>query len=153
MDSNTLVFAKVLVDSEGTNYCGITTDLYHKELEKLAQANKRDGESLQQSYVRLSQESETGALLLKAALWAPAPKQAPQDFVSRKKPEPIGEAARELDGLATELARRKGISRERASGQLMADPSRQELVRRVLAEEKAATREVSAQRWPMPARV
>jgi hypothetical protein len=62
MDSNTLTFAKVLVDSEGRNHCGITSDQYHKELEKLAAANKRDGESLQQSYVRLSQETETGAL-------------------------------------------------------------------------------------------
>jgi hypothetical protein len=153
MDKNVLTFAKMLVDSDGRNHCGITSDVYHEQLQKLAIANKRDGESPQQAYVRVAEQTEAGALLLKAALWAPAPRQAAQDLVSRKRPEPIGEAARELDELAAELARSKGISRERASGQLMADPSRQELVRRVLAEEKAATADVRAQRWPMPARV
>jgi hypothetical protein len=87
-----------------------------------------------------------------AALWAPAPRQAAQDFRCPRSPSRLARR-RELDELATEMARSKGISRERASGQLMADPSRQELVRRVLAEEKAATREVRDQRWSMPARV
>jgi hypothetical protein len=38
MDSNTLTFAKVLVDSDGRSDCGITSDVYHEQLQKLALA-------------------------------------------------------------------------------------------------------------------
>jgi hypothetical protein len=108
MDKGVITFAKVLIDSEGRNDLGVTSDIYHSELQKLAKANKRDGESVEQAYVRLGQETETGALLLKAALWAPAPKQAPQDFADRKSPEPIGPAARELLGRAKNITPVRG---------------------------------------------
>ena len=153
MDSNTLTFAKILVDSEGRNHCGVTSDVYHKALEKLAAEHKRDGDSLQQSYVRVAEQTEAGALLLKAAIWAPAPKQAPQDFADRKGPAPLGPAARELRALAEQMGRAKNISPERASGRILQDPSMKELRDRVLAEEKAATGAVERQRWPMPARM
>jgi hypothetical protein len=119
----------------------------------LRRANKREGESVEQAYTRLAETTESGSLLLKAAIWAPKPKQAPQDLVPRKKPEPLGPAAREMQAIAEEMARAKGISSDRAVGRIMQDPGRQELVRRLLAEEQAATREVRAQRWPMPEKV
>jgi hypothetical protein len=153
MDSNTLTFAKMLVASEGKNHCGITSDVYHEQLEKLAAENKRNGESLQQAYVRMAEQTEAGALLMKAALWAPAPKQAAQDFADRKGPEPLGPAARELRELAEQMGRAKNITAERAAGRILQDPSLKELRDRVMAEEKAATANVERQRWPMPAKV
>jgi hypothetical protein len=153
MDSNTLTFAKLLVDSDGKNHCGITSDVYHEQLEKLALANKRDGESPQQAYVRVAEQTETGALLLKAALWAPAPRQAAQDFANPKGSEPIGPAARELRELAEEMGRAKKITPERAAGRILQDPSMRELRDRVMAEEKSSTANVARQRWPMPEKI
>jgi hypothetical protein len=144
---NTLVFAKCLV--EDGNHCGITSDVYHNELEKLARANRRDGESLQQSYVRMAEQTEKGALLLKAAIAAPKPKAAPQDLVPRSKPKPAGPASRELDEMAREMARAKKISFEQAHTALQTDPTRAELVARMRREEREATNRVASARWPI----
>jgi hypothetical protein len=149
MDRNVLTFAKVLVDSNGQNHCGITSDVYHAELEKLARENKRDGESLQQAYVRMSEQTESGRLLMKAALWGPAPVQAAQDFVN-PRPEPIGEASKELEELARYMARSKNWTYERAYSELYTDPERKALVDRVKREEADTTARVRAQRFPMP---
>jgi hypothetical protein len=150
---NTLTFAKVLVDSNGANHCGFDSSVYHKALEDYAKEHKRPSETLQQGYSRLGMEDEIGRTLLKAALWAPAPRQAAQDFADRKGPEPIGEAARELRTLAEEMGKAKRISPERAAGRILQDPSMKQLRDRVLAEEKAATANVERQRWPMPAKM
>lgn len=147
---NLLTFAKILVDSGGVNTCGITADIYHVELEKLARANKRGGESVHQAYARLGRETETGALLLKGALWGPKPRQAPQDL-PLPKPNPTTEAGRELQELAEFMAKEKNISGERASGRILADPSRKDLLQRLMREEREATREVRDQRWSLPA--
>jgi hypothetical protein len=147
--SNTLTFAKVLVDSDGRNHCGVTSDIYHAELEKLAKANKRDGESVQQAYVRVSEQTEAGSLLLKAALRAPAPapKQEVQDLPAR--PEPAGEASAELERLARFEAKAKGGSYEQNYVRLLTSPEHKQLVMRARAEELHATRMVADSRWPL----
>jgi hypothetical protein len=89
-------------------------------------------------------------LLFKAAMIAP-PRQAAQDFPLPKKPEAAGPASRELDALAREMARDKGISFQQAHAQLQSDtdPERKALVARVRREEMDATRMIRDQRWPI----
>ena len=64
---------------------------------------------------------------------APEPKQQPQDFVANGKPK-MTDGERELDRLASDMARREGISKERAAGRILG--TNKELLRRLLAEEK-----------------
>jgi hypothetical protein len=152
---NTLTFAKVLISSNGRNHCEVTSDVYHKALEDLARANKRAGESLQQSYVRMSEQSEAGALLLKAVLWAPKPKQAPQDFAN---PEPPyrGPAQAEIDRIVDEFAARynrttagRKLSRAQAFDRVYNDPANRELRDRLKRESAEASLRVQQQRSPI----
>ena len=106
-------FAKILVDGTGDD-CGVDRDTYHNELERMAKAERLPTESIAQSYTRLATTTEKGALLFKAARMAPSakkPVQAAQDL----KPEPAGPASKELNGLATELARVKRAREFRAN--------------------------------------
>jgi hypothetical protein len=140
-------FAKILVDGAGDD-SGVDRDTYHNELERLAKAERLPTETIAQSYTRLATTTEKGALLFKAARLAPAakkPVQAAQDF----KPEPAGEASRELNDLAAGLATAKEISFASAHAQLQMDPRHKDLVARVRAEEQDVTARVAAQRKPI----
>jgi hypothetical protein len=144
---DTLGFAKLL--NETGNAFGLTRDVFHAEIEKRAQATRLAGESPQQAYTRIVLTPE-GKELLKAYRNAPVGKpeeQEPQGL----KPEPIGDASAELERLARSVARQKSISYERAYVQLLTDPSRAELARRVREEEMSATRAVRDSRWPIRA--
>jgi hypothetical protein len=127
---------------------GLDRDDFHREIEKRAEASKLPHESAAQSYTRILGTPE-GRELYKAYR-AAKPRQAPQDFVPRKKPEPLGPAARELQELADEMGRAENISSDRAKGRIMASPSHQDLVRRLLREEREATADVRRQRWALP---
>jgi hypothetical protein len=146
-DADVITIAKRVVDSGGRDHGGVTSDVYHRELEKLALANRLDGETMQKAYVRLAETTETGSLLFKAALWGPPPKQAPQDF-PLPKPKLTG-AALELQELAESMAADKKISVERAKGRLLSDPDRKDLLRRLMRQERETTNRVSAQRNPI----
>jgi hypothetical protein len=154
IDKGTIRFAKVLVDSNGRNHCGITSDVYHNELEKLARANKRETESVQQAYCRLAETSETGALLFKAALWAPKPETAPQDFV-RPTPPPRGPNAALLNRIVDDFVSRynrsneKKLSRAQGFDRVYNDPANRDLREKVKAEELTASRAVRDQRDPI----
>lgn len=150
---NTLRFAKILVDSGGVATAGNDKNTFHSELEKLAREQRTAGETTEQAYTRLATTTDAGRLLFKAIRLAPAPRQAAQDFVPRKKPEPLGPAARELEELAAAMGRGEKMPNEKAKAKILAsnDPEHAALTRRVLAEEQAATAEVKQQRWSMPA--
>ena len=145
-----LDFAKI--QNQTRQLVGLNKAHYHAEIQKRAAETRSSHESEEQAYTRILLTPD-GKELYKAYRNALEPRQAAQDFVPRKKPEPLGPAARELDELAAEVAREKKISREKASARIMADPEHGPLVRHVLAEEQSATAEVKRQRWPMPARV
>jgi hypothetical protein len=138
--------------NESGESCGLTNNDFHKALEKRALGSRRVGESFAQAYSRESTETPEGRELFKAAVRAPAPVQAAQDLVPRRKPEPLGPAARELQDIADKMAQAKGISRVKATGKIMSDPEHGPLVRRVLAEELTTTDEVKRQRWSLPAK-
>jgi hypothetical protein len=149
---DTVHFAKIL--STTGNACGLDRGHYDREIAKLAAATKLPGESPQQGYVRISTQTAEGRELFKAAVKAPAPKQAPQDFAN-PRPEAAGPASRELNELAAQMAKDKGISFQRAYYLVVADlsafPARRELLERAKLEEQAATREVRDSRWPIRA--
>jgi hypothetical protein len=140
-------FAKLLVETR--NPCGLTRQDFEEEIAK--RAGRREGESTAQAFTRYATTTEDGKLLFKAAVMAPAPKQAPQDFPT-KKPEPKGGAATaELNELARAMAREKNFSFEQAFSRLWSDPTRADLVNRVKREQVEATRDVRDQRWPIAA--
>jgi hypothetical protein len=142
---DTLKFAKILNDSGDA--MGLNRDVYHREIEKRANETRGAQESPEQAYARIIETPE-GRDLFRAYKRAPvaaAPVQAAQDL----KPEPAGPASKELNGLASELARVKRQSFEQAYTSILTDPDRKDLVRRVRAEEMAATRAVHDQRAPI----
>jgi hypothetical protein len=149
-------FAKILIGSNGTNACGLDRDVYHREIEKRAAAIRTPAMSREQAYARVLETPE-GTLLYKAYKTAPVaspPKQAPQDYEDGR-PEAAGPASRELNDLASKMAKDKGISFQRAYYRVIADlsafPDRRELLERAKFEEQAATREVRDSRWPIRA--
>jgi hypothetical protein len=87
--------------------------------------------------------------------WTPArtrivARLKPQDLpVAPKKPEPIGEAARELREMAEWMAKENGLTIEQASSRILSDPSRKQFLQRLLREEREATAEVRRQRAPI----
>jgi hypothetical protein len=156
IDKNTLTFAKLLVDSNGRNHCGITSDVYHDQLMRLARIEKRENESVQQAYRRLAESSETGALLFKAALWAPKPEQSAQDLVSPTPPPPKGPAAEALDKLVDEFSAKynrtttgRKISRQQAYSRVIDLPENRRLRDAVRREEMEQTLRVAQLRAPI----
>jgi hypothetical protein len=147
-------FAKILVDSG--NACGHARQDFEEEIVK--RAERRGGESAAQAFTRFVTTDATGKLLFKAAMMAP-PRQAPQDFPLPKKPESAGPASAELDRLARQMAKDKGLSFQQAFVRIYenadtdTDPERAELVRRVKIEEREATRRVAESRWPITSAV
>ena len=133
----------------GHNF-GLDRSHFEAEIHKRAAATRLPGETREQGFVRISTETEAGRTLFKAAVFGPAPVQAAQDFPARR-PQPAGDASKELEELARDMARRKNMSFERAYSQLYTDPERKALVERIKREEADATRRVRAQRFPMPA--
>jgi hypothetical protein len=150
-DMGVLDIAKRLVDSGGRDHGGVTSDVYHKRLTDLAIANRLEGETVQRAYVRLAETTETGALLFKAAMWGPPPKQAPQDFAD-PTPKSKGPAQSKLDALVDEFVANynrtnsKRLSRAQGYDRVFSDPANRELRDAVKAEERRATREVADSR-------
>jgi hypothetical protein len=139
-------FAKIL-NTTG-NACGRDRDDFHEEIEKRAAATRRAGESAEKAYTRYITETDAGRELFKAYRNAPAgpePVQAAQDV----EDEPDGDASRELRQMANAMANEMNITSAQATWRLMSDPRRQNLVRRVLAEERSASGKVREQRKPI----
>jgi hypothetical protein len=139
-------FAKILV--EQGNACGLTSRDFEAEISKRGEAMRREGDSPAQSFTRYATETPEGRLLLKAAVMAPKPVEAPQDFAD-PNPKPAGPAHAEMDRLARDLAKEKKISFERAFTNLYTDPDRKELVARLNRESAEAMRRVHEQREPI----
>jgi hypothetical protein len=146
-----LGFAKIL--NETGNACGRDKDDFHREIEKRAEATRVAGQSQAQAYSKYLETPE-GNELYKAYRAAPAPKQAPQDFV----PEPPlarGPAAAKLQEIVDKFLNdyneknSRKISREQAYERVISSESHRALRAAVLAEERAASREIRDQRAPI----
>jgi hypothetical protein len=129
------------------NSCSLTSEDFHKAIERRAEAIRRPGQSAAQAYTEILGTPE-GIALHAAYKRAPKPPvQAPQDTVTTMPP--AGPASAELERMAREMARSKGVSFQRAYTQLYTDPERAELVARMRLEERAATSRVAEARWPL----
>jgi hypothetical protein len=124
-------FAKIFNTSG--NPMGLTRDDFNRELEKRAAETKSAFETKEQAYARVATQTIEGRELFKAAVMGPAPKQQPQDYVATERPK-MTDGERELDRLASDMARGEGISKERAAGRILG--TNKDLLRRLLAEEK-----------------
>jgi hypothetical protein len=131
------------------NTLGLDRSHFHAELTKLAAEARRPTESIEQAYSRLSVETESGKALFKAAVHGPEPKPAVQDLVQPSKPEPAGPASRQLNEMATAMARDKGVSFEQAFNRIWSDPDRAVLVQAVKREEFEQRARVRDARWPI----
>lgn len=133
---NTVDFAKIL--NMTGNASGLTRDVFHAELMKLAKASQRENETVEQAYRRTAIETPAGRELFKAIRLAPAPKAAQETPVTKSKPEPVGPASRQINDMARAKAAETGVSFEKAFTKVYTDPKNIELRARVRAEEFSA---------------
>jgi hypothetical protein len=145
---DTLGFAKIL--NQTGESCGLDRDVYHAEIEKRAEAIRAPGMSREQAYTKVITETPAGKELLKAYRSAPVakpPVEAAQDLPER--PEPAGEASKELERMAAAESKRTGKSFAIAYTALLTSPEHRELASRVKREELSATRMVRDSRAPL----
>jgi hypothetical protein len=146
MDKGVETFAKMIVDNGGTNPCGMYRQDFEGEI--VRRAERRDGESAAQSFTRFITTDDVGKLLFKAAMLAPPRAANPKPAVQDLKRIQAGEATRDLEALAQEMADKMKVSREKAYTALWTDPRRAELVAAVKQEERDLAEWMKTQREP-----
>jgi hypothetical protein len=142
-----LDFAKI--QNRTRQLVGLDQGDYHSEIQKRAEETRSSHESEAQAYTRILLTPE-GKELYKAYRNAPVaanPKPAVQDL----KRIQAGEATRDLEALAQEMADRMKVSREKAYTSFWTDPRRAELVAAVKQEERELAEWIKTQREPTQA--
>ncbi len=144
-DGDIELFAKALVVDRVDH--GATKEDFEDAITKRAAA-AFPGLSSAQAFARFITTDPAGKMFFKAANMAERRvAQAAQDLDPPQKS--FGPAGRLLNELAADLARSKSLTLAQSYNELITDPTRADLIRRVREEERKATAAVAEQRWPM----